>query len=699
MKVTFSDNTQMEIEDKPFSMGQNLCYFSSDRQFIVVLLGEYERGSQAWQLNRLEKMVGLLNPVIENPHYQRYFPWPNKIVVAPKVGWCAPVLHNFTRLDFYFSTRLWKSLPDEDRGTWNQRVLVAYHLSKAVNWLHTNGLVYADLSPINILVNLKEDRTVLIFHESIPVTGFTSPFILYSPNIRAPEINMGDAVPSINTDIHTLAVLIYQIFLFRNPLQGPKVHHKDPEKDEQLTYGSNPLYIEHPTDRSNRPDRLPFSSEMLTPLMRELFQRAFIDGLHNPSKRPSAAEWEAALLRMIDQIVICSNPDCKMKAYVAPDNNPIKCSWCQTPYQAATELPIISFYRPGKQPGDYEAENWSIVGSPNRGLAMHHIDPQTKFEPGDSTTGAHFELEDNGSWILVNEVLGDARIVDGTKVLPFKLGDRIQLKSDLKILMGPEQGYRAGYIQMRTTITKPILPSDAPSFQSENKSNSTVDAVVHPIDCGSAYIPRMPVYFLLECGDSMSGAPIMAVKQGVQLLHNELMGQPQAVEIVQISVIAYSTFAQQIVPLTPITDFVLPPLVAGGSYNLGNALRFLVDCIQKDRVEPTFEKSGDYRAIVLWITADEPTDDWMKDVEYLKENTKRSIEKIVAIRVGDGVDTASLNHITPNVFLMEELTSDQLHQILSYDFDRMYYFEDEFETSDSNGIQLPPVPEGFEINL
>jgi uncharacterized protein YegL len=65
----------------------------------------------------------------------------------------------------------------------------------------------------------------------------------------------------------------------------------------------------------------------------------------------------------------------------------------------------------------------------------------------------------------------------------------------------------------------------------------------------------MPVYLLLDVSGSMSGAPIMAVEQGVQLLHNELMGQPQAVEMVHLSVITFASSVNQVVPLTPIVSF------------------------------------------------------------------------------------------------------------------------------------------------
>ena len=70
-----------------------------------------------------------------------------------------------------------------------------------------------------------------------------------------------------------------------------------------MRYGAKALFIEHPTDSTNRvkpnqlapsqlpqgdPNRLPYT--ICGPYLKKLFDKAFIDGLHNPSMRPSAAE-------------------------------------------------------------------------------------------------------------------------------------------------------------------------------------------------------------------------------------------------------------------------------------------------------------------------------------------------------------------------------------------------------------------------
>ena len=56
------------------------------------------------------------------------------------------------------------------------------------------------------------------------------------------------------------------------------------------------------------------------PYLSELFKRAFIDGLHNPIARPTADEWEQALVKTVDLLQPCQGANCEQKWY-AFDNS------------------------------------------------------------------------------------------------------------------------------------------------------------------------------------------------------------------------------------------------------------------------------------------------------------------------------------------------------------------------------------------
>ena len=126
--------------------------------------------------------------------------------------------------------------------------------------------------------------------------------------------------------------------LHRHPLKGGKVHDLDTEKDDLLSMGKKAMFIEHPKDETNRPklnqvskwdlpwadiSKLPYS--ITGPYLKTLFDKVFIDGLHNPMQRPTAEEWEIGLLKTTDLMQKCHNVSCEQKWYVFDNTNTPKC--------------------------------------------------------------------------------------------------------------------------------------------------------------------------------------------------------------------------------------------------------------------------------------------------------------------------------------------------------------------------------------
>lgn len=97
------------------------------------------------------------------------------------------------------------------------------------------------------------------------------------------------------------------------------------------------------------------------PYLKPLFDRAFIDGLHDPSKRPTADEWESALVKTVDLIQPCQNNDCDQKWYVFNGKTKPVCPYCGTPYKG--KLPILNLYSSRKagtfRPDDHRLMVWS----------------------------------------------------------------------------------------------------------------------------------------------------------------------------------------------------------------------------------------------------------------------------------------------------------------------------------------------------
>lgn len=161
---------------------------------------------------------------------------------------------------------------------------------------------------------------------------------------------------------------------------------------------------------------------------------------------------------------------------------------------------------------------------------------------------------------------------------------------------------------------------------------------------------RLPVYLVLDVSGSMSGEPIEAVKNGVQVLVSTLRKDPYALETAFLSVITFESSAKQVVPLTELASFQIPAIVATGSTSLGEALTLLSKRIEAEVVKTSAEQKGDWKPLVFLMTDGSPTDNWRKGLDSLKQ-VKTGI--IVACAAGPSADTNVLKQITEIVLQLD----------------------------------------------
>jgi uncharacterized protein YegL len=173
------------------------------------------------------------------------------------------------------------------------------------------------------------------------------------------------------------------------------------------------------------------------------------------------------------------------------------------------------------------------------------------------------------------------------------------------------------------------------------------------------YVRRLPVYLLLDCSASMQGEPINAVNEGLGLIYRLLMEDPQAVDSVYISVICFSSQANQY-PLVALDQFQPPALYASGTTAMGEAFSLLVQSIEQDLVVNTATQRGDYRPLVFLLTDGAPTDSYSDAVQRLKALPGNRKPTLVALGCGQAVNTAMLHEVTDNVFTMNTISADAI---------------------------------------
>jgi len=174
---------------------------------------------------------------------------------------------------------------------------------------------------------------------------------------------------------------------------------------------------------------------------------------------------------------------------------------------------------------------------------------------------------------------------------------------------------------------------------------------------------RLPVYLLLDTSGSMTGEPIEAVKNGVQVMISALRQNPQAIETAFISIITFDSVAQQIIPLTDLASFQMVDLRATGTTTLGEALKLVSNRIDNEVAKTTTEQKGDWKPLVFIMTDGIPTDDWLPGLNEFKQ---RKTAFTVACAAGTGADTAVLKQITENVVSLDTADSASIGKFFQW---------------------------------
>ncbi len=491
IKIKANDGSDVEFYDEMKAQGgMKDVYFSPSKQYVVAFYRKPLKELKASEKDRLQNIVGIYREKIfstnsDGSYWKNLFAWPEKTVEwNGKIGVVVP----FYDKKFFFAggpfdgkekNGKWfasaklrnKFLPADQKGTWLSHIHVCIKIARAMRRLHAAGLAHSDLSYNNVLVDPVSGNACIIDDDGLVVPGKYPPDVVGTPDFIAPEVmetkglSLDDPkrkLPSRLTDLHALAVLIYMYLLYRHPLRGGKVWDLDPAKDEEMAMGAKALFVEHPTDKTNRvkindldksqlpqgdPSKLPYT--ICGPYLKPLFDRAFIDGLHNPSARPTAQEWEDALVKTTDLVQPCQNPQCEAHWFVFDNTTKPRCPFCGKEYKG--QLPVLNFYYAPSH-GRFMSENYRLMVYDKQTLYMWHVNrnigANEKTSAEDKKPAGDFHFH-NGQWILINRRIPDMYeiLADGNKK-QISVGGFVPLTEGRKILLSAKDGGRLVIVQL-----------------------------------------------------------------------------------------------------------------------------------------------------------------------------------------------------------------------------------------------------------
>ncbi len=483
--LTATDGSTVEFYDEIKAQGGvKDVYFSTDKTYVVAF---YRKPTTVNDKSRLENIVGVYREKIfvrnsDGGYWKDIFAWPTKIVEWKGM---TGIVMPFYDKKFFFSggpfdgqekngkwfasAKLFnRFIPADQKGTFLSRLHMCLKIARGIRRIHAAGLAHSDLSYNNVLVDPLSGSACIIDDDSLVVPGKFPPEVVGTPDFIAPEVlatktlKVDDPkknLPKIETDRHALAVLIYTFLLNRHPLRGGKVWDIDPSKDEDLSMGEKALFIEHPTDNTNRvkvdqlqkaelpqgdPAQMPYT--ICGPYLKELFDKAFIDGVHNPSARPSALQWEEALVKTCDLVQPCQNPKCEAHWYVFDNTTKPRCPFCGTEYKG--QLPILNFYYAPSH-GKFISERYRLMVYDKQTLYRWHsnnlVAANEKTSADDKKPVGDFHFY-KGQWILINRRLPD--MYDVTEKKPIPIGQFVPLTEGRQILLDKSQGGRLVVVQL-----------------------------------------------------------------------------------------------------------------------------------------------------------------------------------------------------------------------------------------------------------
>ena len=411
---------EFEVSNPAGVGGMKRVFFEKGRKRVVAFF--HGSSKDPMREERLRKVIEEFNPTAAGRSHAEYwrevFCWPTEIVDHGEfgVGIVLPAysdafifregnLKGREKSGGWFNNRDRRTgrafrhvhVHPSERGDLMGMARAMECAARAIRRMHNAGLVHSDLSESNVLVDPASGRALIVDVDALVVTGMYPPEVIGTPGYIAPEVlrtknlpvgHPGRIQPSADTDKHALAVMIYRFLLERHPLEGRRLFPgRSAEEEDELKFGSEALYCEHPKDDSNRPESPNYRpASLLGPELAELFRLTFVDGLAKPHERPTPGQWEMSLARAIDNMVRCPNGECDQGWFVHWDQSSGNCPYCNASAQA--QVKKLRFEREDK-PGWFRRAGGDLVlnlGTETRVgtvVRRYHIDQFAPRGPGE----------------------------------------------------------------------------------------------------------------------------------------------------------------------------------------------------------------------------------------------------------------------------------------------------------------------------
>ena len=278
----------------------------------------------------------------------RRFIWPLDLVTAPGSQQFGYLMARIDTKTFAELGEVWAHL----KPVPGLKALcgISYGLANSYRALHLSGHCYRDISAGNLMFDPKTGNVLICDNDNVGVNRQSRCQVWGTMEYMAPELIRGEADPSTATDLHALAVLLFYLWVWHHPLHGEmeyRYHCWDIPAKKQV-YGISPVFIFDPENPANRlpddPDYCVAKKRwaLCPPALKEMFVRAFTEGLTNPGRRVTEGEWQNLFLDIKDRLISC--PHCRAENFAEPAAPAGACWNCG---HGLVSPPFLEIRRPG----------------------------------------------------------------------------------------------------------------------------------------------------------------------------------------------------------------------------------------------------------------------------------------------------------------------------------------------------------------
>ena len=283
--------------------------------------------------------------------------------------------------------------------TFRTLATAGFELAHSYLQLHAKGLCYRDINFGNVFFDPDTGEVRICDNDNVDVDGKGKGGVKGTARFMAPEIVRDEAEPSTDTDLFSLAILLFYMFMIHHPLEGKKelaIKCLDLPAMTKL-YGTEPVFIFDPDEDSNQPVRGYHDNALaFWPLypqfLRDLFTKAFTDGIRDPQNgRVRESEWRAAMVRLRDSIVYCAHCGAQnfhdAYALKASGGKPGPCWACNKEIRLPPRIRV---------------ENDVVMLNHDTQLFPHHVDDQKMYDFSQPIAAVTQHPKDPSIWGLKN---------------------------------------------------------------------------------------------------------------------------------------------------------------------------------------------------------------------------------------------------------------------------------------------------------